>query len=827
MNMKKPLYGVLSTAALAAGIFAISPADTEAATGNNFDLTIMHTNDTHAHLDNVARRITAIKDLRAERQNSILLDAGDVFSGTLYYNKYKGLADVKFMNMIGYDAMIPGNHEFDDGPAAFANFIKQAEFPILSSNIDFSANADISPLVQNEIGKPGEGGKVYPASILEVNGEKVGVFGLTTEETAILSSPGDTVVFEDYVQKAEETVAMLEAEGINKIVALTHLGYNYDVTLGESVDGIDVIVGGHSHTKLSEAVEIEKDDVNAEPTIVVQANEYSNYLGDLQVSFDENGVLVDGSWDETLIDLNAQDANKNYVIEADPEAQAALDELKGPIEEMKQTIVGSSATFLNGERNSVRLGETNLGNLIADSMLEKAQQNGGNATIAIQNAGGIRASIDAGPISMEEVLTTMPFGNTLVTLDLTGEEIIAALENGVSDIENIAGRFPQVAGMKFAYDAELPKGERVTSVKVKSDKGYEPIDLDKMYTVATNAYIAGGGDGYETFGKAKEDGRMKELFFVDYQVFMEYLENHANVDPKIESRIVEAGTERIHGETRYETAVEVSKAGWTSADTVVLARGDAFPDALAGAPLAYSLDAPMLLTDKEVLTGSVKEEIKRLGAKKVIILGGTTAVDNYVRYQLEGMGLDVERIGGENRWETAANISARMGGSPEKAVVANGNNFPDALAVASYAARNGYPILLTEEDKLPRETSNALKGVEDTIVVGGPSAVNAKVFGNLPSAERYAGENRYGTAAVIAEELMPSYRVYVATGADFADALAGSVLAAKHNASMVLVKPGMLPDETKAALDALNANEFNVLGGENAINQSVVEQLSK
>jgi 5'-nucleotidase / UDP-sugar diphosphatase len=827
MDIKKPLYGVLSTAALAAGIFAISPSTSaEAATGD-FNLTIMHTNDTHAHLDNVARRITAIKDLRTERDNSILLDAGDVFSGTLYYNTYKGLADVKFMNMIGYDAMIPGNHEFDDGPAAFANFIKKAEFPIISSNIDFSADKDINPLVQNEIGQPGEGGKVYPASILEVNGEKVGVFGLTTEETAILSSPGDTVVFEDYLKKAEETVAMLEAEGINKIVALTHLGYNYDIKLGETVEGIDVIVGGHSHTKLEDAVVIEKSDENADPTIVVQANEYSNFLGDLQVTFDADGALVEDSWNEDLIDLNATDANGEFVIDADPEAAAELEELKGPIEEMKQTIVGSSATFLNGERNDVRLNETNLGNLIADSMLEKAQQNGGKATIAIQNAGGIRASINEGPISLEEVLTTMPFGNTLVTLDLTGAEIVSALENGVSDLENIAGRYPQVAGMKFSYDADLAAGERVLDVQVKTEKGYEAINLEEMYTVATNAYIAGGGDGFESFGKAKEDGRMKELFFVDYQVFTEYLENHANVKPKVEARIVEAGAERIMGLTRYDTAVEISKAGWASADTVVIARGDSFPDALAGSPLAYKHDAPILLTEKDRLTGAVREEISRLGAKKVIILGGEGAVDRYVKYQLEGMGLDVERIGGLDRWETAANIAARLGGSPEKAVIANGNNFPDALAVAPYAARHGYPILLTQTEELPKVTDNALKGIDSTIVVGGEGVIDKKVFGDLPEAVRYSGINRYATAGAIATDLMPSYRTYVATGTSFADALAGSVLAAKENASMVLVTKDGMPKETEKAIKANQSAEFTILGGEGAITQKVEDKLTK
>jgi 5'-nucleotidase / UDP-sugar diphosphatase len=823
MDMKKPLFGVLSTAALAAGIFAVSPSTPASAATGEFDLTIMHTNDTHAHLENVARRITAVNDLRAERTNSILVDAGDVFSGTLFYNKYKGLADVQFMNMVGYDAMIPGNHEFDDGPKVFAEFIKKAEFPIISSNIDYSADEDLNPLYVDSIGEPGDGGKIYPAAILDVNGEKVGVFGLTTEETEFLSSPGDTIKFENHLTKAEETVKMLETEGVNKIVALTHLGYNYDKDLATSVEGIDVIVGGHSHTTLPEADVYNED---AEPTLVVQTGEYSNFLGDLQVSFDAEGVLVKDSWDENLIDLDETDANGDYVIADDPEAAALLEELSAPLEEMKQTVVGSSDVFLNGERGNVRTGETNLGNLIADSMLTKAQENG-NATLAIQNGGGIRASIDAGPITLEEVLTTMPFGNTLVTLDLTGAEVIEALEHGVGDVENGAGRFPHVAGMKFSYDASLPKGERVLSVKVETEDGLVEIDENATYTVATNAYVAGGGDGYEVFGKAKDEGRMKELFFVDYQVFLDYLDKNNDVAPKMEARIVASDSERIKGTDRYETAVEISKKGWESSDTVVLARGDSFPDALAGAPLAYKLDAPILLTGKGSLNGAVKEEIKRLGAKNVVILGGTGAVSNYVKYQLEGMGLDVERIGGENRWETAANIAARLGGSPDKAVVANGWNFPDALAVASYAARQGYPILLTDKDELPMATENALSGINHTIVAGGTAAVNADVFGELPDATRYSGIDRYATAAAIATELNPSYRVYLANGKNFPDALAGSVLAAKENASMLLTMPDGLPDATSKALETINANDFNVLGGTNAVSDEVISKMTK
>ncbi len=819
MNMKKPLFGVLSTAALAMGIAAAAPSTPAEAAAGDFDLTIMHTNDTHAHLDNAPRRLTAVEEIRASHDNTILLDAGDVFSGTLFFNKYKGLADVQFMNMMKYDAMVPGNHEFDEGPKTFSEFVKQTKFPIVSANIDYSKNADLSPLYKDEMAMTGEDGTIYPAVILDVNGEEVGVFGLTIESTDELSSPGETISFLNHQEQAEKMVKMFEEKGVNKIVALTHLGKSVEVKLAESVEGIDVVVGGHSHTKLEDAVVVNE---NEEPTLVVQANEYSKYLGDLDVTFNADGVLTD--WNDQLLDLSTTEEKGGY--EADPEAQTLYDDLKKPLEEIEKKVVGQSDVYLDGKRDSVRTSETNLGNLITDGMLYKAQQFT-DATIAITNGGGIRESIDKGPITLGEVLTTMPFGNNLVTLDLTGEEIISSLEHGVSGVETVEGRFSQVSGLKYSFDKDLPVGHRILDVNVKTDKGYVDIDPKAMYTVATNAYIAEGGDGYEAMGKAAGEGRINQLNFVDFEVFTEYLDEIGTVKQSDEARIVEADAERIEGETRYETSVKISQEGWKSADTVVIARGDSFPDALAGAPLAYKYDAPILLTETGSLNPLVKEEIKRLGAEKVIILGGTSAVSNYVEFQLEGMKLDVDRVSGDNRYDTASNIAALLGGSPDKAIIANGMNFPDALAIAPYAARMGYPILLTEADDIPQATSNALNGVNESIIVGGEQAVNGDLDDLLGATSRYAGENRFGTAADIAKNLNPSARVYVSTGMNFADALSGSVLAAKKNAAMLLVKPTMLPKETSEAVDEIEAYDFQVLGGENAVSNDVVDQLKK
>ncbi|WP_286170891.1 cell wall-binding repeat-containing protein [Bacillus sp. NTK071] len=297
-------------------------------------------------------------------------------------------------------------------------------------------------------------------------------------------------------------------------------------------------------------------------------------------------------------------------------------------------------------------------------------------------------------------------------------------------------------------------------------------------------------------------------------------------DPVLAKIQMENKVDRTSGENRYETAIEISKKGWDSADTIVLARGDMFPDALAGAPLAYKYDAPILLTEKYKVSSALKEEIARLGAEKAIILGGEQAISTYVEYSLKSLGLKVERIGGEDRYETAVNIAAKLGGSPDKAILANARNFPDALSVASYAAKNGYPIVLTDNDQLPAVSKKILSNTDEQIVVGGKDVISAKVFDQLSSAVRYSGKDRYATSAAIATVLTPNTdTAIVATGLKFADALAGSVLAAKEDAAILLVKPDDIPDPISDAINEIDINNFHILGGTNAIHDDVMNEL--
>jgi putative cell wall-binding protein/Leucine-rich repeat (LRR) protein len=280
---------------------------------------------------------------------------------------------------------------------------------------------------------------------------------------------------------------------------------------------------------------------------------------------------------------------------------------------------------------------------------------------------------------------------------------------------------------------------------------------------------------------------------------------------------------RVSGATRYDTAVEIAKKGWQTADAVVIATGADFPDALAGAPLAYQLNAPILLTDKDSLLDSTKQEISSLKATKAIVLGGTSAVSTTVEDQLKTLGItNIERLAGQNRFETASLIAAKLGGNPNTAIVAYGYNYPDALSVASYAAQKGYPILLTNTNDVPSVTTDQLAGKTKTIVVGGEAAVSNSVSSTLPGAVRIGGSDRFETAANLVNQLdMSASTVYVATGRNFADALTGSVLAAKEGAPMLLVEQNSVPGPIYKLLSSKGVETVNVLGGSTAVTDLV------
>jgi len=297
--------------------------------------------------------------------------------------------------------------------------------------------------------------------------------------------------------------------------------------------------------------------------------------------------------------------------------------------------------------------------------------------------------------------------------------------------------------------------------------------------------------------------------------------------------VIKGDFKRIAGEDRIQTALKISRQGWPEgAATVVLARGDDFPDALAGVPLAKRLDAPVLLTGKAALAEGVEKEIQRLKAETVYILGGTGAISREIQDRLTAQGYTVIRLGGANRWETAALIAKELN-TKGQAVLVNGYDFPDALGISAWAAANSVPLLLTAKDQLPSVTGEALQelAVTETIVSGGMGVVSDRVAGALPGVIRYAGENRYGTNQAVLERLAkaPSgnLKLSLATGRSFPDALTGAVLAAKDGGHIFFVDQD-LPEPLirEFLLKYKDAIEIRyIFGGTGAVSEETVDRI--
>ncbi|NWJ23494.1 5'-nucleotidase C-terminal domain-containing protein [Rhizobium sp. RM] len=473
----------------------------------DYELNILHINDFHSRIEAInkfdstcsaeeagknecfggaARLLTAINKtrdaLKADGKNVLLLNAGDNFQGSLFYTTYKGTVEAEMLNAMKFDAMTVGNHEFDDSEDGLAGFLDKVQFPVVTANVVASAASKI-------------GDRVKPFIVLDVGGQKIGIVGAVANDTPELATPGPNITIADDVAKITEEVVKLKEQGVNKIIALTHVGYPRDLEYIAKIPDVDVVVGGHSHTLLSNT------DSKAEgpyPTLVdnpggykvpvVQAGQYSKYLGDLRVLFDDNGVVKEAKGDPILVDAS---------FTPDEAITKRIDELKAPIEELKAKVVGSSEGAIEGDRKICRVKECSMGNLVADATLDRVKDQG--VTIAFANAGGLRSSIDAGDVTMGEVLTVLPFQNTVATFQLKGEDIKAALENGVSQIDDVAGRFMQVSGLKYSFDRSKPVGERVTDIQVKDGEGFVALDPAKTYTVAANNYVRTGGDGFKVF----------------------------------------------------------------------------------------------------------------------------------------------------------------------------------------------------------------------------------------------------------------------------------------------------------------------------------------
>ncbi|XP_033847276.1 5'-nucleotidase [Periophthalmus magnuspinnatus] len=523
-----------------------------------FELVLLHTNDVHARVEEtsvfsgkcsrsrgaecfggVARRATLVRRVRGSGLPVLLLDAGDQFQGSVWFSFYKGAEAAHFMNALRYDAMALGNHEFDNGvPGLMEPFLRQLQCPVLSANIRTDP-----PLTSSF-------GTAYsPYKVLSVGGERVGIVGYTSRETPALSDPGPHVHFEDELSALQRQVDKLQTLGVNKIIALGHSGFSVDQDIARSVQGVDVVIGGHSNTFLYNgpppSVEVPVGpypvlikSVDGRQVPVVQAYAFGKYLGHLRLRFDSDGNVLEADGNPVLLDSS---------IPEDPEILEQVEQWKQNLRNFSSQVVGKTLVFLNGSNEECRFRECNLGNLICDAMVDSAlgfsedlQWN--HVSAALMNGGGVRNSIDEetrnGSITMEDLLSVLPFGGTIDLVLLKGSTLKKAFEHSVHRYGQSTGEFLQVSGFQVDLDLSKPPYSRVQSLRILCTLCRVPMfDLvqdDLVYKVLVPSYMVTGGDGFSMIPEEMVKHNSGDL---DITVISSFLSKRGVVHSAVEGRI--------------------------------------------------------------------------------------------------------------------------------------------------------------------------------------------------------------------------------------------------------------------------------------------------
>jgi len=471
-------------------------------------LTLLHINDVYEIAPNkdglggFAPLMTLVEQERQAGGASLLTFGGDLLSPSILSGITKGRHMIEFMNAIGTDVAVLGNHEFDFGPEILAERIGQSRFSWLGANVDGRAG----PLA----------GKLKDNVLISVGGFKVGVFGVITGETQTLSSPRDTVKFGDYMDASKAQVAALKAAGADVILALTHLAERDDREVA-GLDGVDAVLGGHDH----EPYTFYDGDI-----FIHKSGSDAHFLGVVKLVLERKDgrsgsfVQVTPSWKMIAV----------KDVDPDPEIQAIVERYEAELDGELNIFVGDTRGPLDSRKSVVRSQESSFGNLVADAL-----KWGTKADAAFTNGGGIRADreYEAGArLTRRDILSELPFGNVTVLLEMRGADIKAALEHGVSGVEDNAGRFLQVSGINFTYDPAAPAGQRVRSVTVNG----EALEAARTYKVATNDYIAKGGDGFAVLKDLPNLIDASGATFMATMV-MDYIAMKGTVDVGVEGRV--------------------------------------------------------------------------------------------------------------------------------------------------------------------------------------------------------------------------------------------------------------------------------------------------
>ncbi|ESP03128.1 hypothetical protein LOTGIDRAFT_82528, partial [Lottia gigantea] len=504
----------------------------------SLNLTILHTNDVHARFEQTnkyssacseqnqlaekcyggyARLIGKVKDIKMKYPNSIVLDGGDQFQGTTWFYKYGGNVTAYFMNLLGYDAMAIGNHEFDNKVSGLIPFLEKTNFNVLSSNIDASKESMIE-------------GKFKKSTILDVGGEKVAVIGYTTVDTPSISS----TAAQQYLNKKRSYNFNSLIQLHETVTSFDYHGYNKD-------HDVNILSEPENHIFLYELlpfVDLGSDRFTTSNRQCCLLGRFAKKVKGIKVA------RVVGRWYKPILDDAMIWTHATVLNELKP--------WREEVDGFKKTEIGETRVFLEGDSLVCRRAECNLGNAIVDGMLRynlnnKVANKWNNVSIVLLNSGGIRAPIDQGRlciITVEDVLTTLPFRNTISLIDLKGDVLVEVLEHSVGSLspdksDDLKGRFLQFSGLRVKYNLYKSAGNRVVDVKVLCTEcripTFEELDLNKYYRVILGDYIAGGGDGYEMI---KNKGiNYLDKGDVDNAVFNDYLKKYSPIIQGLDGRI--------------------------------------------------------------------------------------------------------------------------------------------------------------------------------------------------------------------------------------------------------------------------------------------------
>jgi 2',3'-cyclic-nucleotide 2'-phosphodiesterase (5'-nucleotidase family) len=474
-------------------------------------VTFLHLNDVYElspkdGKGGFAPMMTLLQRERAAAPGAITTLGGDLIASSMMSGITKGTQMIELMNAIGLDLAVVGNHEFDFGTDVLKQRVAESKFSWLGSNV------------------LGADGKIFPGLVAsatrKVGDLTVGFFGLLTPDTSHLSNTGPEVKFAPITETARAAVKQLRDQGADAVVALTHLTIAEERQLVKDVKGIDVILGGHEHDPIT---------FYEGGVLIFKVGHDLEYLGVAQIEIEktqgQRGPQVK-VWPRTWKLVSTAG------VAPEPTVHALVQQHEAKLAQSLNVPVGTTGVELDSRRATVRVKESAIGNLFADAIREFTK-----AEVAITNGGGIRGdrTYAAGTtLTRKDVLTELPFGNLVVVLDITGAGLRTALEEGVSSVEDVAGRFPHVSGMTFSFDPKKPKGSRVLQVTV----GGKPLDPAAIYRLATNEYMMAGGDGYASLTKGKPviDASGGTLMAT---VVMDYITAKGTVSPAVEGRITE------------------------------------------------------------------------------------------------------------------------------------------------------------------------------------------------------------------------------------------------------------------------------------------------